>query len=110
MTRAKWERRVEGARKAFYDECERVADEVRERLVLPICKRHRLTFAAGMGSWSFYDDRYTDLGRHVVHDLDDAKRFPGLTKVMKAIQLEVDRNSDIGDYVRDVKPSDLDST
>ena len=48
--------------KRLHDQAERevacieakLCDEIRDRLVVPYCKRRGLTFIAGMGSWRFW--------------------------------------------------------
>jgi hypothetical protein len=47
--------KVDEAQSRFDSEIVRLADEVREKVIIPICKRRGWTFTTGMGVYGFYD-------------------------------------------------------
>jgi len=68
--------------------------EERRDYVLPFCRRHRCTFRAGMGIWSFWK------GHHPVEDA----RLPHRLLTVLQITAPVDT---LGTYVLDVTEEDI---
>lgn len=105
------DKRIERARDAFQDEIERIAADVREKLVVPACKKYNLTFLSGNGGYAFYGTykgREVSCGGWNEPDLEEAKRYGwNLKRVCAALNTEVDATSCLGHYVMDVRPEKL---
>lgn len=102
------EKRVAEIVAAYDAQLNALGDEVRASIVLPACQKYGLTFCAGMGSYSFYDPRHSAAHMHVINDPDDAKRRGfGLKAVFDVLNINVDRQHNIGDLVPDVRLEDL---
>lgn len=100
MTRDFVEKRVEAALEEAREKIQRLADEFRERRLLPFCRRHRLTFIAGMGSTVFYRD-----GRPVY-----STDLRVLAPMEEVLDIEaVGRNDVFGFYIADVTDEDIGS-
>lgn len=51
------------AQTQYENEVSRIAEKVREELVIPFCDRQRLKFDAGMGCYSFENDKIIIYGK-----------------------------------------------
>ena len=100
MTRDFVEKRVEAALEEARQKIQRLADEFRERRLLPFCRRHRLTFVAGMGRTVFYRR-----GRPV--DSTDLAALASMEEIMDIDA--VGRNDAFGFYIADVTEEDIGS-
>jgi len=96
---------IDKAQTAYSNRCEAIAEAIRQELVIPFCRRRRLEFAGGMGTWAFYKiggkpgDNYS---------LSDLERWRGTKRLIAALELSVDHNNSLGtSYVRDVRKEDL---
>ena len=87
-------------REEFEDKVKRYADEYRLQVLIPFCRMHRVTFASGMGSWSFYDRK---------GEPRDAKDqgFKYLKPIEEDLWVKVTGASSLGHYVSDVDEEDL---
>ena len=78
---------------------EALADEYREAVLLPYCRRHRLTFTSGMGRTVFYTEDGRSFG-----SAEDA-RYEGYDArhIFAVLDQEaIGRNDCFGFYMRDV--------
>ena len=72
---------------------------MRETLILPLCKKNRLTFVSGMGTFFFRDIE----SKQVVHlGRDKQERL-----AYRILMTPVSDGVDLGEYVRDVKEGEL---
>lgn len=79
-----------------------LAEEIRARYVVPFCDRTGMNFSAGMGSWSFHDQK----GRSIGTTYADWGLKP-LPKRLRAA-LEIDApgfNQDIGSLIPSYFPA-----
>ncbi len=95
-------REMNAAFDVFQARCETIAEAIRVELVIPFCRRHRLEFRGGMGTWAFYSTRgIKTYGR------EEVKAMRGTRRLVAALEIEVDRNNTLGtSYVRDVDEGD----
>ncbi len=92
------EKRLEDLQEVFTKQVEAVADEFRERHLIPFCRRHRLTFLSGNGSWGFYRISNGD----VVPDWE----LKAVGDINQGLYLEC-MGQPLGWYVQDVSEEDL---
>ena len=52
-SRDDWNARLVTAEREVWKAIDSMADELREQVVLPLCRQHRLTFSSGNGTWWF---------------------------------------------------------
>lgn len=102
-------RQLELLKKQFEEELDALGDEVREEVVLPLCRKHKLTYMAGNGrifieragtNESVYD------GSGVAPDVVGVMRAD-LTRVVALLNVEVSSVNCLGYYVGDVSKEDL---
>lgn len=53
MDRDDWKERLAKVEREVWAAVDGMADELRCHVVLPLCRRHRLTFSSGNGTWWF---------------------------------------------------------
>lgn len=53
MTPGQAKKALERAEQFYWQEVNRIAEEVRRVHVIPFCDKHKVSFLAGMGRWSF---------------------------------------------------------
>lgn len=98
MTRHYVQAQVEAALGEAQDKIQRLADEFRERRLLPFCRRHRLTYLAGNGRTVFYRDA------HPV----DSSYLKALLPVEEILNTDaIGRNDVFGFYIADITEDDL---
>lgn len=101
-------------RAEYQKQIEALADDVRERLVVPLCEKHDLSFLAGNGDYAFYRRGYKPGSLKSISELwcitdceenDDLRRgsLAEFTEVFKALRAEVDGHLTLGMYVCRVK-------
>lgn len=101
---SKLEKQINALEEEFNARAQAIADGFRERSLIPFCRRHRLTFLSGNGSWGFYRIARNQREGHgdPVHDWE-----------LKAIEpMEQTLSSDIlgqplGWFMQDVNIRDL---
>lgn len=104
----KLERAIEKAQRDFDKQIDAIAEDVRQRLVIPFCKKHRLCYRAGNGTFAFFPAKGHRARSRVVMGspfggVADAKRAGlHMKRLFAALETWVSVNSSIGDYVRDV--------
>lgn len=82
-----------------------IADEFREATLLPFCRRHRLTFLSGNGSWSFYRLDNSPGGHGETVDEDDLR---AIAPIESKLGLEAfGGNVQLGHWVQDITKGDL---
>lgn len=101
MTPKSIEKKIEKIYGARDRELEKLSEEVRQKFVIPACRRHGLTFAAGMGSYTFYD------ADGVVDRRDAEERgFALALKAYDVMDVDVDSTGNLGTWVLDVGVED----
>jgi hypothetical protein len=90
------EAKTEKAKERFENEIEQIANDVREKVIVPICKRRKWTFASGMGTYCFYR---TDNGPVMEYE----KLPKDVDRALEICKIEVSYKSDLGDYINDYK-------
>ena len=88
------------------DEVEALAEKARRDVVVPVCKEHHLDYLAGMGRVIFTGDLDgEEVNVTSVYEAENSYdgHFKFLVPVFnKVVDLEVDHNSVLGYYIRDV--------
>jgi len=86
----------------------KLAEEYRERVLLPLCREHKLTYIAGMGRTVFY---VNDNERESMGSIDDAVLMGYgmvLDTVFKDINVPVMGTNDcFGYYIKDITKKDI---
>ena len=109
MTRKKkWEDRIETITQRARDELAKLGEEYREQVLIPLCRKHKLTFVSGMGSFCFW----TKINGHNewIGDHEAAKQYRKtyLIPIIDLLNYEAMYLDDhFGFYVRDINESDL---
>jgi hypothetical protein len=93
----------------FNDDVNGLAECWRVDVLRPFCRKHRLTFVSGMGSYAFFG--VGEKNKHVqIHDDVDAERYgmKSIIPILRMLETEVSGSDDIfGFRVSDVKESEL---
>jgi len=105
----KFEKEAEAIFADFDRARDALADKIRREVVLPACRKFRVTFAAGNGSFSFYDLSYSSAFAGLIMDEHDcrAKKKTGLIRVLKILNTVCGEKFEIGHFVADVTEADL---
>lgn len=87
-------------RKDFIKKVESLAARVRKDQIIPLCKKHGLSFYSGMGTFFFDKD-----GRTITPEYEpkQAAKYE-LGPIFETLNLEVSKNHNLGDYVADYVP------
>lgn len=85
---------------------ERLCEEVRAEVVLPFCRKHKLTYLAGNGSYSFYTGATRQID-DVVNDPEAAEQlgYPReeFDEIFKILRLDIFfGKQQLGSYLQDV--------
>jgi len=95
---------LDEVRESCCERIENVAKDYRERVLIPLCKKHRLTFVSGMGSFCFWR------GNTWISEEEEARRL-GLDDVADALETlyheALARYDCFGFYVADITKTDL---
>lgn len=85
-------------REAAQQQIMEIAAEYRRRTLIPFCRKHRLTFLSGNGTWTFYKgDR-----------LVDYNDVPAIAMIDSDLNVEcLGRHDHFGFYMDDVRASDI---
>lgn len=110
-----YESQVENILETKREALENLAEEIRTNIIIPACKKYKLNFCSGMGTWFFYrhgprsgklTQEQLNYDVHITNQIDaeDAGIKTGLMTVFDLLHLDLDEScrSDIGIYVRDV--------
>ena len=90
-----------------------LADRIREDVVIPLCRRHKLNFVAGNGTFYFFDPKldvhHSVKPRAMMSEPDVAlqARLPDVAEAFKILDLEVSHGDYLGFYIGDVRNEDL---
>lgn len=78
---------------------ENLAEDVRVNLIMPVCKKHKLGFLSGMGTFFF------SKGNLTIASKEDAlqHRMRVLIPILEVLNLEVSHGQYLGFWVGDVK-------
>lgn len=92
---------------------EALADRVREDVVIPLCRRYKLNFVAGNGTFYFFDPKldvhHSVTPRAMMSGSEVAMRarLPDVAEAFKILDLEVSHGDYLGFYITDVRDDDL---
>lgn len=94
--RKKIEKRIEKATKAFEEQLSKIAEEVREQLVIPICRKRGLIFLSGNADFFFCDEH--------VHYADslNSEAPADVRRALKVLETEITHANYLGFYVESV--------
>lgn len=76
-----------------------LADRVRSDVVVPFCRKHRLGFIQGMGTFYFYRGEIT-FGES--YNLPNGTLGRDMKRIYDLLRSEIDRVQELGYYVQDV--------
>jgi len=104
IVKAKIERIVEAARDSIVD----LAKEYRTDVLLPLCRKHKLTYLAGNGTYFFFVKGDSEKS---ISNIDDAKVF-GYGKILGEVFEDLDAegldgNDRFGYYIVDITRKDI---
>lgn len=99
LTKKEIERRIEEINDARADALQALADEVREQLIVPICKKTGFNYMAGNGETMF------SKGEIRLGSVDDCilDRHRKMIPALDLVCIEVGRDDYLGYYMSDVK-------
>jgi len=84
------------------------ASRVRKYWVIPACKKYNLTFMSGNGTFFFISEKKrSDI--HNQEEAVDAGISKGLVQVFELLNMEIDQQHWVGDYVHDVTKEDVEA-
>lgn len=84
---------------------EKLADEYREAVMLPTCRKLGLTYLAGMGRTTFYT---VASPQKTFGSADEVTgKYKALMPIFEQLNVEVSHNDVFGFYVADIKEEDL---
>jgi hypothetical protein len=92
--------RAEAIQQRATYEFNKLADDVRQEVIVPLCKKHHLYFGAAHGIYWFETEEGVD-----IRDAGDAVR-EGLADVaasFEVLDIAVDSHTNVGDLVEQVK-------
>lgn len=110
-------RQLEELREQYHATVQALADKVRVHLVLPACRRRRLTFTSGMGDYFFslprtrHSPTYGEVDN--IGSAEEARATPGcmgLARIFAVLDAEVEHGQPLGYWVCDVTEADLRSS
>lgn len=99
MTEDQFEKKLGKVNGACAKLVHKLADEVRRTVVVPICKKYRLAFTSGMGTYGFHDD-----GGFLYRDEALDRGMDDIVVAIDMLDEEIPlRSHSLGQYVDDVK-------
>lgn len=78
---------------------------IRTQLVLPLCKKHKLEYLAGMGTCCFYSTGKRKLSMSNAFNAR-LEGFPDIAAAFDTLDYEIHHNNLVGFYVPDVRRKD----
>lgn len=105
MAREHYESRIELVLHAARKELQGLADEYRTLVLIPLCRRYRLTFISGMGRTVFYkqDGRSAGSAEEAI-----SEKMSYLVPIFRTLDTEaIGHNDCFGYYVSDINESDI---
>lgn len=95
---------LQTAQEKFDGEVSRLAEQIRQEIIIPLCRTHKLRFTSGMGTFFFTDEK----GRGYTSDVVD-RSYAGTLRIKRAVapvfkllNEEVSHNQCLGYFVCDV--------
>jgi hypothetical protein len=89
-------RRIDMEQRRYAAALSQIADDWREQVLIPFCRRKGWRFTAGMGTWCFWD-------RDNAHRFGDDKGIP--SGIRSVLEMSIDGDNSFGAvYVQDYKP------
>lgn len=100
----KYSEQVKAIEERFYNDLQELGERIRNEVVAPACKNHRLKFLSGNGTFFFSNGKktYGDLGDA---DLESApkKLREVLKPIIDLLNTEITHNDYLGYYVESVR-------
>jgi len=106
MDKATLERDIESIMGRAHEKIGTLAAEYREKVLLPFCREHKLTFAAGNETFCFFDED----GECVYLDgtLDELNEFEPNPEIVEVLNLTTTSNlCDFSHYMEDITEEDI---
>lgn len=97
---------LESAQDKFNEEVAVLADRIRTETIIPLCRKHKLTFISGMGTFFFTDSKGRNYGDYLYRDGGNARIFEAVKRVLQFLNEEVSHNQCLGYFVDDVRVGD----
>jgi hypothetical protein len=99
LSQVRIEESVEATRALFRSSVEAIALEFRTKKLLPLCKKHRLTYFAGNNDWFFVDrnERRVNFWQHAA-----------VNEIRTTLDIEVTDSNDLfGYYIESIQKSEI---
>lgn len=114
MANKKWVSKIETITDRARDELEKLAEEYRQQVLIPLCRKHKYTFISGMGTFFFvvkFDGKEETVGidnvNYYVAGDNDYLIKKQLAPIIDTLNYEaMSRDDCLGFYVKDIKESD----
>ena len=97
--------KLEAAQIAFDREVSDLGEQIRQSIIIPVCKRHSLEFTSGMGRYFFTTKTNVNINEL---DYEGTKWEKILKPIFDLLNKEVSHNQYLGYFVSDVTKEDLD--
>lgn len=95
------------AQETFDQEVFQICERLRDEVIIPVCRKHKLTFLSGMGTFFFSKGKQTYSGGYGITDARwGSKLIAELTPIFELLNTEVTHNQVLGYYVSDVSKDD----
>lgn len=89
------------------DQIQILADEYRETVMIPICRKLRLTYLAGNGNFAFYPIDDVSVNSSISNRFDAEHyaygKYKALVPIFKQLEIEITHNDLFGYYVLDIR-------
>jgi hypothetical protein len=86
----------------YHNNISTLADEFRDKILIPLCSKKKLTFVSGMGRFFFSTTANID-----INEIDDKLiEKHGLKTIFDILNIELTRDDYFGYYVSDISEND----
>lgn len=102
-------RNLKKAQDDFNTAVQDIGVKIRQEVIIPVCKQHKLEFVSGMGTFFFCTtDFSTKGGKHIgaAWEVEGTRLERVLKPVFEILNQEVDHVQVLGYYVDDVRKAD----
>ena len=109
MTKKELEEKVEKLRTTFHEEVANLAEDVREKVILPLCRKYKMKFLSGNGTYFFVTKEGVSLtgNERDLPGTQEKKLFERLEPIFELLNIEVTREWALGEFVDGVLEKDL---
>lgn len=106
--RAKYLQELREAQDTFDEAVSNLGDSIRREIIIPLCKKHNLTFISGNGDFFFTDENNMDYGDYLdpIFKETSSKKLQNIQKVLGLLSTEVTLHQCLGYFVEDVDEED----